>query len=200
MDLENDFFALFEGQYLFVAFPSEDKVLNIGVISDIKGKKDILGKLERVEGAAIKLVNENVLKDEKEKAAFTDHEYKGVKYRYMNLPDKYSADIVYGMANDYFIVTISEKCLQKIVDGLNGSVDKSLANNRDYQELFKKVKSGDPHQVVFADVQKLVKALNKYVRFDYEKLDAKAKKLSVFETAVYQREDGMFFNGFLKVD
>lgn len=200
MDLENDFFALFDGQYSFVAFPFDDKILNIGMVSDIKGKKDVLGKLERVEGAVIKLVNENILKDEKEKAAFTDHTYKDIKYRYMNLPDKYNADIVYGMVDDYFIVTISEKCLQKIVDGMNIPAEKSLANNQDYQELFKKVKSGDPHQIVFTDVQKLLKALNKYVRFDYEKLDAKAKKLSIFETAIYQREDGMFFNGFLKVD
>lgn len=200
MDLENDFFALFDGQYSFVAFPFDDKILNIGVVSDIKGKKDILGKLERVEGAVIKLVNENVLKDEKEKAAFTDHEYKDIKYRYMNLPDKYNMDIIYGMVDDYFVVTISEKCWQKVVDGLRDSAENSLANNQDYQELFKKIKSGDPHQIVFTDVQKLLKALNKYVRFDYEKLDAKAKKLKVFETAIYQREDGMFFNGFLKVD
>lgn len=196
LDVDRDFLSFFEGQYIFALFSSSEKI-DAGLIIDIKNKPEVKEKIGKTENTIVDLLNKYIFKDNK--VNFTDHSYNNIKYRYLNLPDNFNIDANYAIVSNYLILATSEKALQKIIDGINGTIDKNLSKNISYQTSFNKFKRKEPHQLIFIDIQNLLKFANKYIKFDYEKLDSKAKQLNTLEIIHEEKEDGNFFDSFLEI-
>lgn len=196
VDLENDFLSLFDNPYVIAVFPASDK-LDAGIILDVKKEKELLKKLGNVENAATNLLNKYVTKDDK--VNFTDHNYNETKYRYLNLPDKYVADVNYALVSDYLILATSENAVKKLIDSVSGKTQNPLIKNASYKTSLEKLNKKEPHQLMFFNIQNIIKLTNKYIRFDYEKLDKRAKQLNTLAIVHEEREDGSFFDSFLEI-
>lgn len=198
LNLEEDLFSLFEGRYVFALFPSQN-TLEGGLISEVKGKPDLLKKLGKVEEATVNLLNKYLVKEENKKVNFTEHSFGLTKYRYLNLPDKYQIDISYALVSDYLILATSSNSLEKLLTSLNSQPTETLSQNPSYQNSFTQLNKKESHQVVFLDVQNLLKFINRYIRFDYEKLDKKVKTLNTLIIIHEDKSSGSFFESFLEI-
>lgn len=199
-DLDEDLLKLLDSQYAIVGLPPEgEKNISVGIIFDVKDKSSLLQKMERLERATVKLVNKYLLKEGEEKVNFTEHSYKNVKYRYLNLPDRTFIDINYALVSGYWIITTSEKTMEYLIDGINNELSQTLKQNQAYQDSFEKVEDTKAEQLIYCDIQTLLKSLDQYIQFDYDKLDKKAKVLDNLGMARKKERRGDFFDSFITV-
>jgi hypothetical protein len=197
LNLEKDLFSLFSENYVFVLLPSLEKI-EAGLIAEIKNEPNALKKLSQLEETIASLVNKYVIKDEAKKVNFSEHKTGETKYRYLNLPDQYQIDIVYSILSDYLILTTSKETLEKLLTSMP-SPEEVLANNSSYQDAREQLSKKKPHQTVFVDGQNLFKFISRYIRFDYEKLDKKAKAIESLVIIHEEKSNGRYFESFLKI-
>ncbi|MEW6407259.1 MAG: DUF3352 domain-containing protein [Patescibacteria group bacterium] len=197
LNLENDLFSLFNSHYVFTLLPSSEKI-EAGLITEIKNQPDVLKKLSKLEETATALLNKYVVKEENKKVNFTEHSFGKTNYRYLNLPDQYQIDISYAVLPDYLVLATSKETLEKLLAAITGT-EEVLSNNPSYQNAVAQLSKKDSHQIIFIDGQNLLKFINRYIRFDYEKLDKKAKAIESLVINHEEKSTGSFFESFLKI-
>lgn len=197
LNLEKDLFSLFNSRYVFVLFPSSEKI-EAGLITEIKNQPDVLKKLSKLEETATTLLNKYVVKEESKKVNFTEHSSGKTNYRYLNLPDQYQIDISYAVLPDYLVLATSKETLEKLLATIAGA-EEVISSNPSYQNAIAQLSKKDPHQIIFIDGQNLLKFINRYIHFDYEKLDKKAKAIESLVINHEEKSTGSFFESFLKI-
>lgn len=199
LNLDEDFLSLFEKEYILTMYPAVAQKPQIGMVFMIKDKSKIEGKMEKVEKAVSSLLNKYVFK-EGEKASFTEHDLGETKYRYLNLPERFESDITYAIFGDYLIFASDEEVLKKLTNGISQKLENSLSQNASYKDALLLLDEKKPHQIIFSDIQGLIKFVNKYVPFDYEKMDEKIKRFATLEIIHEEKSDGSHFHSFLEIE
>lgn len=197
LNLKNDLFSPFNSRYVFILLPSSEKI-KAGLITEIKNQSDVLKKLSKLEETTVSLLNKYVIKEESKKVNFTEHSFGKTSYRYLNLPDQYQIDISYAVLPDYLVLATSKETLEKLLAIMAGT-EEVLSDNLSYQNAIAQLSKKDSHQIIFIDGQNLLKFINRYIRFDYEKLDKKAKAIESLVINHEEKSTGSFFESFLKI-
>lgn len=200
LNLDEDLFNFLDEEYTVFMLPSSsNKKIDTALIFNIKGKPDFAEKLKKLERTTVDLLNRYALKNENEKANFTDHSYQGVNYRYLNLPDKWTIDIAFGATSDYFFLTTSEKASENTIDIISERITNTLSQNPSFKISLESLKNKYSNQLFYCDIQSFIKFLNLYVKFDYEQLDKKIKVLDTASVAQEKKGKENFYNLFLKI-
>jgi hypothetical protein len=200
LDLDEDLLNFLDGEYAVFMLPENSgKKVEAVLIFNIKGKSDFSEKITKIEKTAVNLLNQFAIKNEKEKADFTDHKYQDIGYRYLNLPEKWVTDLSLGATSDYFFIATSEKAAEKAIDVISGKIPETLSQNPSFKISLEAQKDKDSNQLFYCDIQRFIKFINSFVDFNYEKLDKKIKTLDTLSATKKETRKENFYNLFLKI-
>lgn len=197
-NVDRDLLELVKGQYaLTLLRDRENNKPNLALILEVEKEKEAAEKMKKLEDLLVSALK-NYRKDEfNAETRFTEHQTNDLKFRYLNLPDKYNFDLNYAVLDKKIILTTTETALKNILEKKKNK--EVLAENYLFKRNLDKINLSTSKQLYYLEPQALFKFIDEFTKFDYGYLSDEMRLLESFGVKSHRSDDGLVLEGYLEL-